>query len=156
MDGTGPKLNPFTIDEYDKQCASNVATHTCAAGKPTHLAPAALKGFEAACKASSGSYVLDDACVKALTSIPAFPGHRAQQPTDPVFAEAQMCRTRLNGTFHAMCDTKEITYDALRSKLGGSCDQCCTTVLKEQEAKNPEKHSATKEIKHATYIPFRT
>lgn len=142
--GTGSGLNPFSLAEYDEHCAAGSkatkVTHTCAA---SHVPDAVKKDIAGKCTLRNGRYVLDAECMQALAKVPDFSGYVAS-PADPLFEEAQVCRTKLNGDFHAMCGAKEVTYDDMRAAVGAKCDQCCETVV-EKEVKEAK---GTKETTH--------
>lgn len=157
----GAEVNPFSLGEYQAQCGASskqpVST-VCVAPPPAHIPADALAACALTKKDGANAYVMDDACVQALRKVADVHGHRKRAPTDPVFAEADMCRTKLNGDFRIMCGTKEVTYDDMREARGAKCDECCSSVLQRYEAKakgSSATHPTKPEHKHRpAYIPF--
>ena len=163
-DGAQSLLNPFTKKEYDDHCSSGNTTSICVtARKPlSHAADDVRKAIEKACL-KDGRYVLDAPCVQALASAPEYPRH-VRSPSDPLFREAELCRTRLNGDYKAMCGGHEVTYESLRAKIGADCDQCCATVVREYEEETAKRNPKTTRVSHSeerhglarpSYVPFR-
>ena len=150
-DGSGSStLNPFSLHEYEEQCGAKSKQHSvtnvCVVGAtPTsHMPDHTRKSVDAACL-QNGRYVLGDACVAALKKSPDYVSFE-RAPLDPLFEQAQMCRTKLNGDFKTMCSGREITYDSLRSAVGADCEQCCETVLKAHDTSKKVQHGA--QVKH--------
>jgi len=165
--GGGAQLNPFALHEYDAHCkatSSHSLTNVCVVGSaPTaHMPDHVAKGVEAACLKKDGRYVLDQTCVAALAAAPDVPGHPTPHATEPLFAEATVCRSKLGGRFSAKCGGREITFDELRTAIGAGCEQCCESVVNKAEAKAKaggeasNDHSKAAEGQHMPgYIPFK-
>lgn len=135
-DSAGSQLNPFALHEYDEHCKATSSTSlrsvcVVGAGATAHMADHVAKGVEAAC-VQKGRYVLDAKCMSALLAAPDAPAHRSAGPTEPLFAEASVCRSKLSGTFAAKCGGREVTFDELRTAVGAGCEQCCETVVRDE------------------------
>lgn len=152
----GTSLNPFTLAEYEAHCgksgssSNKVPVISVCAVSSTSVGADVQKAIEDKCKTNSaGGFVLDDACVQALRSVPDMAGHRDRSATDPLFTEADVCRTKLNGHFRVMCGAQEVTYDELRSSIGANCDECCETIVDKAEAKLDKSHDKAHGKSHA-------
>lgn len=167
-ESSGSQLNPFTLREYDAHCQATSSTslsNVCVVGAhaTAHMADHVAKGVEAAC-VRQGRYVLDAKCMSALLAAPDAPAHRPAGPTEPLFAEAAACRSKLDGTFAAKCGGKEITFDELRTAIGAGCEQCCETVVRDEAKRgggapageHSDGHGRHHGSKHMpAYVPFQ-
>lgn len=144
-------LNPFTLREYQSQCRASQAASVCIAPPPAHIDPAILRACTRGGAGAREGFVIDGACMQAMRGAPDHPTHRARVSTDPLFAEAEVCRVKFNGRFATTCaDTgREVGYDQVRTAVGANCAQCCSTVLREF-APPPVRHSHPSDAKTTT------
>ena len=154
--GGGASLNPFTRSEYEAQCKdANASVSVCKVPSSSSLHPS-LVGQCAKRAGEEGTYTLDSKCVAAMRSAPDSSLPAPAAPHDPLFAEAELCRTKMGGSFHSMCGKREVAYHDLASKIGAKCDQCCETVVQRDQSKQQQQHDHHHRDAHHTspFPPF--
>lgn len=141
--GTGNVVNPFTRGEYEGHCKkehnSSHATSVCVVGGAEH-AQLPKSCTTRPYGGGKSAVVLSETCLRDMRAMSAAPNGAVAGPSAPMFSDAVTCRSKLGGEFKTLCEqggkdkkaAPEVTFADLSKSIGGGCELCCGTVLKEE------------------------